>query len=171
MQELPEEQKNDTTLYPMTEALIEDIMKNPSKKIRKKILRDKNLVEKNTDYTTFKAITNIIAKQYKEAVQLVSETKQLLAEEPDEAISSVAESLENDLDKVKDKVTYLSSAFDGVKQPGTRNIQQRLKVLHLAEDAQQLSHDFTNSILPAAAELGILIVGHIEKIEEELKNE
>ncbi len=162
---------NANVLYPKTEALIKNILDNPSKKSRKDILRNKKYVEKNNDYKEFKKVATNIATQYNEARHMVNETKLLLTEAPDEAVQSLTESLEKDLDKIKDKVEYISTAFNGVKRDGTVNVQQRLNVLKLSEDAQQLEENLIHTILPTAAELGVKLIAHIEKIEEDLKDE
>ena len=157
--------------YPKAEELAHEITSQPSKKLRKKMLRDKTLIPKNNDYSEYKQIVGQIATQYKDARDLVNGTKELLAEVPNEEISSLVESLEKDLDKIHARVDYVSTAFNGVKGSGTTNLQQRLKVIQLAENAQELSGKILHSVLPTALELSEKVMEHVEKIEEELKDE
>ena len=164
------EQQQSQTIYPKTEALADEITSQPSKKLRKKMLRDKTLIPKNNDYSEYNQIVGKIAIQYKDARALVNDTKVLLNEVPNEEISSLVESLEKDLDKIHDRVDYVSTAFNGVKGSGTKNLQQRLKVIQLAENAQDLSNKILHSVLPTALELSEKVVGYVEKIEEELNN-
>lgn len=163
----PESQDN---LYPKTDELIEGITSLPSKKARKQFLRDKKNVGKNNDYEVYQSIANGISTNFNEAKTLVEESKLFLAEAPNAEVSSLTESLEKDLEKIQDQVKYHSTVFNGVRGKGTVNIQQRLKVLQVSEAAEKLSNQLLFSILPTAAELGVKLVEHIEKIEEELNH-
>lgn len=157
--------------YPKAEELAHEITSQPSKKLRKKMLKDKTLIPKNNDYNEYNQIVGQIATQYNDARALVNDTKVLLNEVPNEEISSLVESLEKDLDKIEARVNYVSTAFNGVKRSGTTNLQQRLKVIQLAENAQELSGKILHSVLPTALELSEKVIDYVEKIEEELKDE
>lgn len=174
MKDAPQQEVNMNNLEaaetPKTDQLAQEIASQPSKKLRKKMLRDKTLIPRNNDYSEFKEIVTKISTQYSEARELVKGTKELIAEVPSEEISSLVESLEKDLNKIHDRVNYVSTAFNGVKRSGTTNLQQRLKVIQLAENAQELSGSILHSVLPTALELSEKVLEHVEKIEEELKD-
>ena len=163
------EPNEEVSVSTKAEELAHEITSQPSKKVRKQLLKDKKLIPKNNDYTEYNEIVGKIATQYKDARSLVNDSKALLNEVPAPEISSLVESLEKDLDKIHDRVQYVSTAFNGVRRAGTTNLQQRLKVIQLAENAQELSNKILHSVLPTALELSDKIIEHVEKIEEELK--